>query len=188
MSLAQSLSTLLVALPLFFSACISPERPPGDFVETTDFHKLQSFGAGSINLSGMDWDESTAANLRASTKSALNAALAEQGFKYSDDKADFVVRANWKKALRAEIKARSILDTVPEMQERSEHFVRPRVMCSLTVELYDPKRDLVFWRSNLPNCLEALRLNEKRVAAVIQTAMTGFPERIEIDPNLLSIE
>lgn len=176
------------ALAVFLSACISTDRHPGDFVQTTDFHILQSFTIGEIELSGMESTESMGESLTETTRSELAAELERRGFPDSGSEADFIVRADWKKALRVKLRTGNAFDEIPEMSRQDEDRFRPQVLCSLTVELYDPKKDVVFWRAKMPDCLDVLRVNEDNVVAIIKKVMASFPQRIQLDPNLRTIE
>ncbi len=176
------------ALAVFLSACISTDRHPGDFVQTTDFHILQSFTIGEIELSGMEWTESMGESLTETTRSELAAELERRGFPDSGSEADFIVRADWKKALRVKLRTGNAFDEIPEMSRQDEDRFRPQVLCSLTVELYDSKKDVVFWRAKMPDCLDVLRVNEDNVVAIIKKVMASFPQRIQLDPNLRTIE
>ena len=176
------------AIAVFLSACISTDRHPGDFVQTTNFHILQSFSIGEVQLSGMEWTEPMSNSLTETPRTELAAQLKRCGFPDDGSGADFIVRADWKKALKLKLRTRNIFDEVPEMSRRDEDRFRPQVLCSLTVELYNPKEDVVFWRAEMPDCLDVLRVNEKNIVAVIKKAMASFPQRIELDPNLRTIE
>jgi hypothetical protein len=173
---------------VFLSACVGTDRHAGDFVQTTDFHILQSFAIGEVELSGMEWTEPVGESLIEVTRLELAAQLKDSGFPDGGGAADFVVRANWHKALRAGLPARNAFNTIPEMRDRDHDWARPQVLCSLSVELYDPSRDVIFWRAKMPDCLEVLRLNQENVVAVIQKAMAAFPQRIQMDPDLGTIQ
>ncbi len=176
------------ALILLLGGCLSPDREPGDFVQTTDFHLLQTFKVGEVHLSGMDWTESSGASLTEYTLFKLDAEMRKRGFARSERSADFIIRTEWKKALKVALMQNDGFENIPELRGFSRDEVRPRVMCSLVVELYDPKEDRIFWRSSMPDCVEILNLREAIISDVIEGALISFPERIELDPNLKTIQ
>ncbi|NCG08632.1 MAG: DUF4136 domain-containing protein [Verrucomicrobia bacterium] len=153
-------------------------------MQTTDFHILQSFAMGEVELSGMEWTEASRESLNKITLTELAAQLDRCGFTDGGSEADFIVRAYWKKALKLGLRAPSSFSTIPEMRGYDEDAMRPQVLCSLTVELYDPKNNAVFWRAELPNCLNVLSLSQDNIAEAIAEAMASFPQRIQLDPNL----
>ena len=169
---------------VIFAGCFSPDRPAGDFVLTTDFHLLQTCTIGEINLSGMKWSEQSGASLAGYTALKLAAEMEKRGFTRSEKNADFVVRAEWNKALRVNLGHFSTFEHIPEMKYRDEAASRPRVMCSLTLELYNPKEDKIFWRASLPDCVYILNLRESIISEAIERALSSFPSRIELDPDL----
>lgn len=173
---------------LFAAGCLTPERSAGNFVKDTNFHQLQSFRVGEINLSGMPWSEPSASNLSEYTAYKLGNEIEEKGFIRSDNGADFIIRADWRKALKVNLKPVNPFGDVPELRTHDENYTRPRVMCSLTIELYDPKLDQIFWRAQLRDCVEFLKLQEVLISEVIEQALKSFPGRIEVDPNLPGIQ
>ena len=95
-----------------------------------------------------------------------------------------MVRAEWNKSLRVNLGHFSTFEHIPEMKYRDEAASRPRVMCSLTLELYNPKEDKIFWRASLPDCVYILNLRESIISEAIERALSSFPRRIELDPDL----
>lgn len=184
----KNIRIISFALLLLLSGCLSPDRAPGDFVQTTDFHLLQTYKVGEVHLSGMDWTESSGASLSQYTLFKLNAEMENRGFDRSETNADFIIRTEWKKALKVAFRQTDSFDNIPELRGYNRDEDRPRVMCSLVVELYDPKDDKIFWRSSIPDCVEILNLREAIISDVIEGALISFPERIELDPNLKTIQ
>ena len=184
----KNIHSISFALLLLLGGCLSPDREPGDFVQVTDFHLLQTFKVGEIHLSGMNWTEPSGASLSEYTLFKLYAEMEKRGFERSDTSADFIIRTEWKKALKLTLRQTDSFDNIPEFRGYDRDEDRPRVMCSLIIELYDPKKDQIFWRSSIPDCVEILKLREAIVSNAIEGALVSFPERIALDPGLKTIQ
>lgn len=173
---------------VFVTGCLNTERHAGNFVQNTEFHLLQSYRVGEINLTGMRWIEQSSGDILEYTAYRLDHEIEGRGFTFSENNADFIVRAEWNKALRVSLKAVSPFGNVPELHGHDEKDTRPRVMCSLTIELYDPKKDQIFWRAHMPNCVDVLELREDVIFKAIEYSLRAFPARIELDRSLPNIQ
>jgi hypothetical protein len=58
----------------------------------------------------------------------------------------------------------------------------------LTLQAYNAADDALFWEKKLPNLFEAIELAEWRIQASVERGIKNFPLRVEVDPNLPSIE
>jgi hypothetical protein len=182
------LKSHLLILFLFLNGCISPERHPGDFVEPTDFHLIQSFRIGEITTSGMPWEASMSKSLKGYTKEILRSNLERKGFQENLKSANCLVRARWHKRLRVQEKTVKLFDDSWRTSSSVEIYKRPLVWVGLTVEFYNPRTDQIFWRVSLDDCAKAINLNEATIIRIIENAVLNFPECVKFNPELKSFK
>ncbi len=180
------ISCLLVSLLL---GCATSTRGPGDFVQTTNFSKLDTFSYKHTLSTGMTWRDSDEYSIKELSKSVLTQALLDRGFEEVESGSDFYVVAKWRKALSSYPMPFQSIDGPREaMQDRFDPNFMAATRYTLIVEIYETGTRNVFWRAELPNIFDALQFSEGRVNAALQRALQNFPKRIEKDPNLPNIE
>lgn len=182
------LPALLTFLSLIFSGCISTEKY-SEFQYTINFAQLDTYQIRDVVIDGFHMKESENADLEKWSHQALRQGMAARDFAEAQDTPDFVWVIHWNKSstfnpgplesingLRTELNSRD---------DPSHHFA---TRWHLTLQAYLPGEEFPFWEKELPNIFDALELNEWRTVASIERGLTNFPQRVEKDPNLPSIE
>ena len=175
-------------LILLLNACISPDPLPGNFVETTDFHLIQSFRIAEITMSGMPWDTNTAERLKRYSDTILRASLVKKGFQENLNLADCYVRLRWHKRLRVYQKASEPFLDLSGTSSGPEMNKRPLVWIGLTFEFYNSKTDKIFWRASMDDQLMIINLNEAAITKMLEDAVVNFPKCVEFNPQLKSFK
>lgn len=174
----------LLLLVILMNACVSPDPFPGDFVETTDFHLIQSFRIAEITLSGMPWDANSAKILKQYSEKTLRASMVKKGFQENLNIADCLVRATWHKRLRVHSKTTEPFLDTSDTSRRYENNNRPLAWIGLTIEFYNPKTDKIFWRASMHDQLKIINLNETAIVEILEDAIVNFPKCVEFNPQL----
>jgi hypothetical protein len=187
MKFSVHLLPALVCLSLF-SGCAT-SSPHAEFVKTVNFSSLDEFSFKHTLISGMDFRESNELLLEDLSEQTLVSELKSRGFDLVSSDADFFVVVKWKKAVTTYANPFDHIDPYTEVVARRES---PTSMFAsrlhLTVEIYESRSGNLFWRNELPNIFDANQFTEARVVAALHEAIKNFPQHIEKDPNLPSIE
>jgi hypothetical protein len=137
----------------------------------------------------MDWRGSEELITEDLSESVLSAELAARGFEQVDAGADFYVVSKWRKAISS---YPGIFDHIDgpsaAINDHRNPSFRAAVRYTLIVEIYETDSNDLFWRAELPNIFDAIQYTETRVGASLKRAIRDFPNRVEKDPNLPSIE
>ncbi|HAV11925.1 MAG TPA: hypothetical protein DCX06_00305 [Opitutae bacterium] len=183
-------SFFIAALAAFvFSGCVTSPAPNAEFVGSVNFSNLTTFAYKRTLITGMDFRESEEILLEELSELVLTNQLIQRGFEQAGSAADFYVVTKWKKAVSSYPNAFQSIDGPYESYNRRDlpsYQFASRV--HLTIEIYVSESGKLFWRKELPNLFDAIQLTEERLELSLQRAIENFPERIQKDPNLPSIE
>lgn len=181
-------SGLLAALLLLTTACETASASKNaEFVKTVNFSSLDTFEFKHTLISGMSFRESERMVLERLSESVLIDSLGARGFEAVDVDGDFVVVVKWRKAVSTFVNAFDPIDGPSATLMRgtgNRSFAR----VSLIVELYESASGNLFWRKEMNNAFDAIQFTEDRIVRSLQRAIENFPERIEKDPNLPSLQ
>jgi hypothetical protein len=178
----------LFALLSIFTGCVSTQ-PNSEFVKSINFSSLDTFSFKHTLVTGMDFRKSEEYLLEDLSKQSIVDELAARGFEQSDTDADFFAVVKWKKSVGNNANPFDHIDPYNEVMARRDDPTRmfaPRL--HLTLEIYESRTGNMFWRKDLPNIFDAIQLTEDRVVDSLKLSIQNFPQHIEKDPNLPSIE
>ncbi|MFP4157366.1 MAG: hypothetical protein ACLFU4_07085 [Opitutales bacterium] len=184
----MNLLRLTCLATILLSGCAT-NNPNAEFVRTVTFSSMQTFDFKHSLLSGMDFRESEKMLLEGLSEGTLVQAFQARGFERTGENPDFHVVAKWEKSVSTAVDLFDPIDGPLETLHRRESRSAPFASrLHLTVEVYDAKSDVLFWRKDLSNLFEAVQLTEARVVDSLERAVKNFPERVEKDPSLPDIE
>ncbi len=179
---------LAIATLVLFSGCATP-TPNAEFTRSVNFTPFDTFAYQDTLISGMDFRESEELLLEKLSEAVLSSELEARGFDKVDSGSDFYVVTKWKKAVSSYPGMFDSIDgPVGSLNRRDEPTYRFSSRVHLTVEIYETENDTLFWRADLPNIFDAIQLTDERIADSLKRAIQHFPNRVEKDPNLPSIE
>lgn len=176
----------LVLLLGLSTGCVS-HQPYGEFSKTVNFSSLDTFYFKNTLTSGMEFREAEKQTLRSLSERTIFEELRVRGFEWAADDPDFFVVAKWRKAVSGHANPFDHIDPYSEVAARRDSG-RLLTRVHLTLEIYESSSGHLFWNNELPNIFAAVQLTEERVVESLRRAIQNFPERIEKDPNLPSIE
>lgn len=183
----KSIFALLVAI-LAFSGCATTD-PNAQFVGSVNFSGLEQFSYKHTLISGMNFRESEELLMEEMSELVLSSELNQRGFEQVDSGADFYVVTKWKKAVSSYPSIHDSIDgSFESLGRRDNPSYKFASRLHLTVEIYEADTNNLFWRNDLPNIFDATQFTEGRVIESLKHAIKNFPNRIEKDPNLPSIE
>jgi hypothetical protein len=137
----------------------------------------------------MDFRKSEESLLEDLSEEVVIAKLESLGFEAVEDGADFFVVIKWRKALSSYVDPFDYIDPYSEVQvRRNDPSRRYATRLHLIVEIYESSTQNLFWRKELPHVFDALQLTEERIVNSVNLALENFPEHIEKDPSLPSIQ
>lgn len=172
---------------LFIAGCATP-GPYSEFVRTINFSPLDTFEYRHTLISGMDFRAAEEHIIKTRSESVLVDALRERGFTAVEENADFFVVTKWKKGVSiAPSRYAPINEPDTDFNRRLQNDLMYGVIVEMTVEIYESASGELFWRKKLPHVCDALQFSESRVEAALLQAIQNFPQRIEKDPNLPSL-
>ncbi len=184
---SKQIGALCFALALL-AGCATPSKNDA-FVRSINFTPLDTFSYSKTLVSGFDWRDSEKLVLRERSEAVLTDALTKRDFEVSGADADFFVVVKWRKAVSA---TPGIFDSIDgatdSLNDRREPGYRFAARLHLTVEMYETATREIFWRQHLPNIFDANEFTEERIDASLRRAIQHFPERVEKDPALPTLE
>lgn len=179
---------LLVAI-ILFSGCATTTDPNAQFVGSVDFTPLDQFSYKHTLITGMNFRESEELLIEEMSEVVLSSELRQRGFEQVDSDADFYVVTKWKKAVSSYPSIHDSIDGPFEsLGRRDNPSYKFGSRLHLTVEIYEAGTNNLFWRNDLPNIFDATQFTEGRLIESLKHAIKNFPNRIEKDPNLPSIQ
>ena len=169
-------------------ACQSAIPNKSEFVRTVNFSKLQSFRYKHTLATGMEWRDAQRILLEELTCKVINEEFESRGFERGESDADMVAVVKWRKAASAYQNPMDCIDGPFRSLSRVDagSSFSPRI--SVIVELYEGPEETLFWRKELYNAFDAIQLTTDRITRTLEKAVENFPDRIEMDPSLPSIE
>jgi len=172
----------------FFTGCTTTP-PHGEFVKTINFSSLDTFSYKHTLITGMDFRKSEELLLEELSERTIISELQARGFEQTDGETDFFAVVKWKKAVSSYADPFDHIDPYTDATARRNDYAKQFASrLHLTLEIYESSTRNLFWRNELPNIFDALQLTEERVVDSLKLSIKNFPERIEKDPNLPSIE
>lgn len=184
------ISALLLSLCLGFLGCAtSQDDGRSEFTKTINFSKLDTFSYKNTHVGGMEWRESEQYFLEEWSEQVISQEMSQRGFELVDDHADFFAVVKWRKQTSGYVNNFDPIDGVgATINRRNTAPTSFAARVSMTIEIYDAETGVMFWRKDLPNLFEAIQFTEDRVTKSLQRGIKNFPEHIDKDPNLPSIE
>lgn len=177
----------LLAL-IFLGGCATP-APNAEFVKTVNFSSLETFSYKHSLISGMDFRESEEMLLEELSELVIVSELQARGFEQAEENADFYAVVKWKKAVSSYPSPFNHVDgAYDSFNRRDNPTYKFNSRMHVTLEIYESSTRNLFWRNDLPNIFDAIRMTEERVAESLKRSIKNFPDRIEKDPNLPDIE
>jgi hypothetical protein len=180
---------LCCALMALFLAGCATLTPNFEFVRSINFTPLDTFEYRHTLVSGMDFKSAHEHILKQSSQAVLVEELKERGFEAADEAADFYVVTKWRKGMSVDPNHFDPLygtDDLFSQQRDRELLYRQQI--DLTLEIYEGASGDLFWCADFPNVFELLQLNEAQVQVALERAIQNFPQRVEKDPSLPSID
>ena len=182
--------TALLVILSFLTACVSTSQH-SEFVKTVNFSTLDTFSYKHTLVTGMDFRWSDEKLLEDLSERTIVSELEARDFKLStaEEEADFFVVAKWKKSVSSYVDPFDHIDPYhEEFARRSDPTREFSTRLHLTLEIYESSSGNLFWRKDLPNIFDAIQFTEERITDSLKRAIENFPQRIEKDPNLPSIQ
>ena len=170
------------------TGCVTT-APNAEFVGSVNFSSLDTFSYKHTLITGMGFRESDEYLIEEMSKTVIGRELSHRGFTQVDSDGDFFVVVKWRKAVSGYPSMHDSIDGPHDALRRRDNpsfQLAPRL--HMTLEIYESGTDHLFWRNELPNIFDALQLTEGRLNVSLERAIKNFPQRIEKDPNLPSIE
>jgi hypothetical protein len=173
---------------LLLTGCAT-SNPHSEFVKTVNFSSLDTFSFKHSLISGMDFRESEEMLLEQLTERTITSELLNRGFELSADSGDFYAVVKWKKAVSSYPGPFDHIDGFSDsLNRRDNPAYKFNSRMHLTLEIYEASTRNLFWRNELPNIFDSVQLTEERIVESLKRSIRNFPNRIEKDPNLPSIE
>ncbi|WP_269523352.1 hypothetical protein [Coraliomargarita parva] len=176
-------------LCLLFFGCASPENPNGNFVRSVDFTPFDTFSFKHTLITGFDWNDSETLMLEQLSEQVLTQELEARGFESVESGSDFYVVVKWMKGVSS---YPSVFDSIDgpldSLNRRENPSYRFAARLNLTVEVYETETRSLFWRKDLPNIFDAVQLTSGRVQDSLSRAIQHFPDRVDKDPDLPSLQ
>lgn len=182
------LGVTLAALALCFTGCeTASDATNTEFVKTVNFSNLDTFHYKRTLISGMSFRDSEKIMLENLSEQVLADELSARGFEDVGSSSDFFVVAKWRKAVSTYVNTFDPIDGPAATINRSrENPSLSRV--SLILEIYESSTGNLFWRKDMSNAFDAIQFTEDRITRTLQRAIQNFPQRIEKDPDLPTIQ
>ena len=181
-------ASLFIAVTLCISGCATTsDSAHSEFVKTVNFSNLDTFHYEHTLIAGMSFRKSEEILLENLSEQVLQEAFTTRGFESVESSGDFFIVAKWRKAVSTYVNTFSPIDgPAATIGRGNESATLARV--SLVVEIYESSSGNLFWRKDMPNAFDAIQFTQDRITRTLQEAVRHFPDRIEKDPNLPTIQ
>jgi len=177
-----------LAALLFLAACQSQLPDNSEFVRTVNFSDLQTYRYKHTLTSGLEWRDANRLVLEELSPEVVGKEMTRRGFEAVETGEDILVVVKWRKAASAYQSPFDSIDGPVASLGRRESAPGFSSRISLVVELYEGPDSELFWRKELYNAFDAIQFTTSRITRTLQKALDNFPERVERDPNLPSIQ
>lgn len=177
-----------LAAILLLGGCAT-STPNSEFVKTINFSTLDTFSYKHTLVTGMDFRESEEMLLKQLSERTINSELQKRDFELSEGNSDFFYVVKWRKAVSSYPRPFDNVDgAYDSFNRRNNPTNKFGSRMHLILEVYEASTGNLFWRNELPNIFDSIQMTEERIVKSLERAIENFPNRIEKDASLPSIE
>lgn len=186
----NNLIPLLTALvTIFLLGGCATSTPNSEFVKTINFSTLDTFSYKHTLVSGVDFRQSEEIFLKQLSERTITSEFQERGFELSEGNSDFFAVVKWRKAVSSYPGPFDNIDgAYDSFNRRNNPTYKFSSRIHLLLEIYEISTGNLFWRNELPNIFDSLQFTEERIVKSLERAVQNFPNRIEKNESLPSIE
>lgn len=164
--------------------------PNAEFVGSVSFSQLGEFEYKRTLITGLDFRDSERLILKDFSEEVIVREFEGRGFTKVDSDADFYAVVKWRKTVSSYPPTFGGMDNHPmgirDRDDIGTYRFTPTI--HLVLEIYETEEDRLFWRKEIPEVFNALQLTEERLINALEDAIQNFPDRVEFDPSLPSLE